>query len=497
MVFQTNLILDAVTKRLLALASEPCRSDDDLQTILSIVNTLAPKLLDGLTDENCKNLIKGMEIRCYQRDEVLFRQGDPPDAYYTVIRGAVSIYAHLDADGEETCRNGKFLCQLPPGASFGELSFNANGKHSPRNAGVVSDGCHGQSKVMIRSNGTTSSTTTKDNGSMVEVEASDVAILLCINEALYMAELFPRHAAKHSTKDKLDLLRSSFLFCHWTADQLIKLAYAMKKRSFAEGTTIASEGDHVESVYFVRKGRVKVQSAVKGGKNSSPSINLVNRCKKRPIGAIDDEEITNDNAARESKSARDIDIAFLGDGEIVGLVELASKSKKMRRSVLATKHTDMFVVPIFAFYTFLVHQDKTKDLIEKMANKRRHWHALRLDYASKFSTMPGTLPRNWKQMSSYMLHPDSILTEAERRKQNILQTIVTRKLREARALCRVAKMETCCSDKKVGELAKAASLCQEARGSTSGAFRCEKKISSFLKEVAEVEKMIRGSLAAG
>lgn len=74
------------------------------------------------------------------------------------------------------------------------------------------------------------------------MEASDVAVLLCIPEALYMKELFPRHAAKHLTKEKLDLLRSSFLFQHWTTDQLIKLAYmyATKKKTYTEGTVIAS-----------------------------------------------------------------------------------------------------------------------------------------------------------------------------------------------------------------------------------------------------------------
>jgi CRP-like cAMP-binding protein len=506
----TNLILESGTKRLLDLTSNPYRSDDDVQTILSIINTLAPNLLGGLTEANCSKIAKGAEIRCYQRDQVLFRQGDSPDAYYTVIRGAVSIYARSgdarittsDATGGGsigTCRDGKFLCQLPPGASFGELSFNANGMHSPRNAGVVSDGSHGQSKVMIRSDGSrlsgvaTSTGGKAGDGGIIEVEASDVAVLLCIPEALYMKELFPRHAAKHSTKEKLDFLRSSFLFQHWTADQLIKLAYAMKKKTFADGTVIAREGDHVECIYMIRRGRVKLQSAIKGGNSSRnfPKQNTRNArtrqlgYKKRPLGAIDGEEGT----ITTSETLQGIDIAFLGDGEMLGLVEAATKSKKMRRTIITTKCTDMFVVPIFAFHSFLVHQDKTKAFIDKMADKRRHWQALRLDYATKFPTMPRSLPRDWKQMSSFILHPDSILTETERRQQNEMQTIVNRKLREARALHRAATTEAYCK-KRMEELAKAKTLCQEARDGTSGAFRCEKKIVSFLKEVAEVEKMI-------
>ena len=46
-------------------------------------------------------------------------------------------------------------------------------------------------------------------------------------------------------------------------------------------------------------------------------------------------------------------------------------------------------------------------------------------------------------------------------------------------------------EKSMEELAKAEALCQEASDGASGAFRCEKKKFSFLKEVAGVEQMIR------
>ena len=77
-----------------------------------------------------------------------------------------------------------------------------------------------------------------------------------------------------------------------------------------------------------------------------------------------------------------------------------------------------------------------------------------------------------------------------RRQQKEKQALVSRKLREARSLYRVAMTETY-HVKSTEELAKAEALCQEARDGASGAFRCEKKKSSFLKEVAGVEQMIR------
>ena len=93
-------------------------------------------------------------------------------------------------------------------------------------------------------------------------------------------------------------------------------------------------------------------------------------------------------------------------------------------------------------------------------------------------------------MSSYVLHPDSVLTAVERRQQKEKQNLVSRKLREARGLYRAATTETY-HGKSMEELAKAEALCQEASDGASGAFRCEKKKSSFLKEVAGVEQMIR------
>lgn len=85
-------------------------------------------------------------------------------------------------------------------ASFGELSFNANYEHSRRNAGVVSDGNHGQSRVQIQ---------LKSDGSVNEIDASNIAILLLIPEKTYMTELYTRHASKHQTKEKVN--RFSFL----------------------------------------------------------------------------------------------------------------------------------------------------------------------------------------------------------------------------------------------------------------------------------------------
>jgi len=86
---------------------------------------------------------------------------------------------------------------ITPTASFGELSFNANQNHSRRNAGVVSDGNLGQTRVQLQSS------PLKGDSNQSEASASNVAILLLIPEKTYMEELYTRHASKHQTKEKV------------------------------------------------------------------------------------------------------------------------------------------------------------------------------------------------------------------------------------------------------------------------------------------------------
>ena len=271
------------------------RSENDIDNIILVVMDKAPKLLDGLSSGNQRNLARHLTTRCYSQHEVLFRQGDDPDHYYTVLRGAVSIYALQSTDptgamddspDSANVRDGKFLVQLPPGASFGELSFNADYNHSKRNAGVISDGSHGQTRVQI-SNPLMSGKGVEDSligsggnsNGITEIEASNIAVLLLIPEYAYMQEMFPRHTKKHQTNDKIAFLKKSIIFGHWPMDQLVKMAYAMKQKVYQKGIVLARQGNRADFVSIVRKGKIKIslfpndaRQLASGANLSSPSV---------------------------------------------------------------------------------------------------------------------------------------------------------------------------------------------------------------------------------
>ena len=117
----SQYVVDDATKRLMDLTQTNDRSEDDIDEIVSIVNEKAPKLFEGLAENNKENIAKALYLKCYEYDEIVFVQGEVPDAYYTVIRGAVSIYAlnsstvENESEGSNRKKYGKFLMQLPPG----------------------------------------------------------------------------------------------------------------------------------------------------------------------------------------------------------------------------------------------------------------------------------------------------------------------------------------------------------------------------------------------
>lgn len=369
-----------------------------LQKISNLPFNQAPKLLDSLSDQSKDRIAKAVYLRCYEKDEVVFHQNELPDAYYTVIRGAVSIYVHEDNTHP---RSGKFLMQLPPGSSFGELSFNSDYKHSRRNAGVVSDGAHGQSKVQAHSHLTTSEVC------QGETDASDVAVLLLIPEKTYMDELYSRHSSKHLTKEKIAFLKSSILFSGWPMEDLVKMAYSMKKKTYERGTTIATQGEYFENIILLKSGVLSVRIRIT---RNGPS--------------------SNENEIK-------VDIAELKENDIFGLVEVIENSKKMKREAWASTSIDAFVIQANTFIGLFRDQQKTFKLIQRVAQKRINWERLRKDYALKFfSSMPLTLPKNAAKISNYQMSDLAILSERDIQLREKKQKVLNHTIRQIRLLQR-------------------------------------------------------------
>ncbi len=83
------------------------------------------KLFCGLSSEELRSIEKIAEIKTFQAGEVLFKEGDPGDGMYVIIRGRVQIATIV---GQEQQR---VLSLFGPGEFFGEMAVLDN---EPRSA---------------------------------------------------------------------------------------------------------------------------------------------------------------------------------------------------------------------------------------------------------------------------------------------------------------------------------------------------------------------------
>ena len=69
-----------------------------------------------------------MDLKTFERDIIIFRQGEPGDCMYDIQSGRVGIFT--DYGGE----NEKLIAELYPGQLFGEMGLL---EHAPRSATAV------------------------------------------------------------------------------------------------------------------------------------------------------------------------------------------------------------------------------------------------------------------------------------------------------------------------------------------------------------------------
>jgi len=173
-------------------------------------------LLKPLGQDAILRVARALQHKTFAPDEVIMRQGDPPDNFYMINAGTVRITKD-DGEGNEI-----FLCNLTPGNFFGELAFLND---QPRAATVTSNEeveCYMLSKTEFQG----------IIGSLKEV-LEERSLMGLIQRSL--------EELKYATEE-----------------QLQEMVAASSTKMFSEGESIIEEGDASDTFYIIRTGQVKI-----------------------------------------------------------------------------------------------------------------------------------------------------------------------------------------------------------------------------------------------
>jgi CRP-like cAMP-binding protein len=166
-------------------------------------------------------LASKVKLAMFNKDEVIFREGDIGTNFYIIIDGEVSIVKYSGNDGKGNPTKRTVLVKLFRSQTFGETALNSV-------SGLRSAGAECSQKAHI-----------------LTLEVSDYNYILSSYRGALRTEI-------------RDVLQSCAVFKTWEHENLEMLAEAAAVKSYTAQSVIIKTGESVNQLFIVRRGIVKL-----------------------------------------------------------------------------------------------------------------------------------------------------------------------------------------------------------------------------------------------
>lgn len=417
----------------------------DAAAIQNSLETIVPSLLRDLSQHAKTAVCRYILLLEYKEDDVVFKQGAPPDAFYFVLSGRVSFYRRNPAEHDKEGRAvlsapkqgdgssqhqharcakwGDYLGQRGQGQGFGEIAFMPGSRETGRTAAVISDG----------------------DGSRADSEHAWAhvapAVLIKVPPHIYKKEIYPFQARQLQMQSKVAYLEQLLLLQGWHRDKVVQLAYSMLHRHVSHGTTLVRLGAPAEYVYMVVSGTIKVMipHEVEYAKGTGDVSEGTANNKKYARGASAMVE-----HGHAHKVLTNTEVALLGANDIFGLIEaMQGPLLRMQRTAICTSDTELFLAPMAVFVELAMANARTRVLAFRLVAHRKHWEELRLQYTKQYPGVKTHLTMNiMNQFANYSMRPQSLMKAVDVKKMHRQRNRIIASLREARTTHRVALEKT-------------------------------------------------------
>ena len=416
-----------------------------------------------MSDHAIQAVVDNITIQQYLPGEVIFKQGENADGYYSVIQGDACVYRIddpvVDVEGlsaeaqrcgmaetkEKRRLFGKFVAELEPRSAFGESAS--------KRAATVLAGSWGPSNSSA-------------DGESIFHTSKDGTILFRVPPHIYSAHL-ARDTSDVHWNEKINFLKKNFLFAHMSDFERAQIASAMIKPhgKVTNGTVLSRYKEPISDVVMLAAGEVRV----------SVPHTICEQCvkeaaerEKSPLH-LDPEATKKHSKCKYTKTSTEIGRLYGPD--ILFLEEMYDgKSVASQRVVCSSQKVSIYLVSQEIFNEWLQKADEAKkekarkkgaqgktdadnwivtlDMVKRLVEQRKEYSKFRTE--SRL-THPKTTPVNvtkiMMQEGEFCIMPESLLTNdqkeqlrQQRRQIEHTLTLVRADIREAREALKTKRL---------------------------------------------------------
>eukprot|EP01029_Cantina_marsupialis_P031403 TRINITY_DN903_c0_g1_i1.p1 TRINITY_DN903_c0_g1~~TRINITY_DN903_c0_g1_i1.p1 ORF type:complete len:996 (+),score=233.56 TRINITY_DN903_c0_g1_i1:98-3085(+) len=217
---QQFLIQHHMKKLKTMLASNPQdRQQEDLEFIMSVIGGL--QFFKNMPQDVAFRLSKLLHFEEVAGGHFVFRQGDPGDKYYIVLKGHVSVLVYVNENHGENVKK-----QLYIGDSFGDAALHSK--------------------------------TVETRTASIKAQEDSAFLTLHRDDYLTVINLFNAWI----NSDRARVLNDCFIFERWSDEDILKLAAASQVKRFEAGCTIIRQAEKVSGLFIIKKGIVRLVKTV-------------------------------------------------------------------------------------------------------------------------------------------------------------------------------------------------------------------------------------------
>ena len=360
------------------------RDDATVDTLCQL--TKDNKFLAGLPSSIHRELCKAMTYTKYNKDSVVFSQGDVGDSFYIIITGTLSVHVKSHdsiadrRDAATSIKRDRRRSSLNSFASVAMAAMADAGLEATarRRTASMTDptAIFGPSVALVRSGDSFGELSLIQGAPRAATCITrEVCEFLVISKSAYDEVLADLHARELT--EKISALRHIPPLQDWSETKLLKISYTFVKRTYHRGRMIVQEGDNPSNLYIIISGECRV---LKRSKQPTKRVGgarrvLTEKTKSRFLAS------TPVRTRYAAMPPSNFEIAVMGPGDFFGEYAAMQQCKQPITILASSTTVDVFTIAMSEFTKCLAEEHVVA--LREFSTEKMSWLVNRASHVSE------------------------------------------------------------------------------------------------------------------